>query len=89
VIAAVEKFSSIDVTTQPVAQARANERQQPRLTHDAATHDDSLRRHGHDQLCAQLPKIVCLDFPLRMKFIEPLQRGARAGNDGRTRGDAF
>jgi hypothetical protein len=42
VIAAVEKFSSIDVTTQPVAQARANERQQARLTHDAAAHDDSL-----------------------------------------------
>src|SRR6266403_1817299 len=35
-IDAVEELAAIDVTAQPVGQARTNERQQARLIHDAA-----------------------------------------------------
>ena len=63
-------LAAIDVAAQPVAHALTNQGQQARLGHDAAAHNDALRRHRHDQLGAQLTQVIRLDVPLRMSGIE-------------------
>src|SRR5450631_2365993 len=53
-----EDFAAVDVATQPATHAFTNQRQQARPCHDAATHDDALRREGYHQLRAQLTQVV-------------------------------